>query len=103
MAKRDDDQRAGQQRAVELQLVGPAALQQGAIVGQNAVGPFDLLAEILADLPGDEQIGSPGSSGSGVMTAIRPAVSTSAAWVSPLSWDSACGHAATGRSARHNS
>ena len=64
------------------------SFQQGAVVGQHAIGPCDLFPEILADLPGDEQIGR-SSLGSGVMTAIRPAVSTSAASVSPFNCDSA--------------
>ena len=58
--QRNDEQRAGQQRAIEGQLVATAALKQFAIIREHPVGPGNLVAEILAGLLGDEQIGPVG-------------------------------------------
>ena len=47
----DDDQRARQQSAIELQLIGARPRKQGAIVAEDFVGAADLLAELGFEHP----------------------------------------------------
>ena len=53
--QRNDDQSTGKQCAVELELVGATALQQGPIIGQHAIGARNLVPEVIARLACDEQ------------------------------------------------